>query len=93
MQTNREDVGKRYFEIRMPIAPNDEVATRVSRHFRDYYLTTAEARKSLTEYLAESNKHHFFIDGGESFEPREDEVIAAKEAAIAVSEPAPETGI
>jgi len=66
MQTNREDVGKRYFEIRMPIPPNADVAYSVSRHFRDYYLTLARARQSLTEYLANSKKHHFFIDGGEA---------------------------
>lgn len=59
MQTNREDVGKRYLEIQMPIPPNGQVALDVSQHFRDYYLTMADARKSLTEYLAGSKKASF----------------------------------
>lgn len=82
MQTNREDVGKRYYEIRMPLPPSADVANSVSRHFRDYYLAMAEARRSLTDYLAESRKHHFFIDGGEALAiDAEDESIIASEAA------------
>ncbi|WFE30083.1 hypothetical protein O7623_13235 [Solwaraspora sp. WMMD791] len=92
MQTNREDVGKRYFEIRMPIPPNAEVAERVSQRFRDYYVTMARARQSLTEYLAESNKHHFFIDGGEALAiDDEDEAILAGEAAVDRTESEPDS--
>lgn len=63
MQTNREDVGKRYLEIRVPVPPTSEVAADVSARFRSYYQTMARARASLTDYLAESDDHHFFMDG------------------------------
>lgn len=62
MQTNREDVGSRYLEIEIPVPPSREEADRVSKPFRDYYTTMAEAKEKIQEYLhgAESS-HHFFI--------------------------------
>ncbi|WP_155342285.1 hypothetical protein [Acrocarpospora corrugata] len=65
MQTNREDVGKRYLEIRIPIAPDTETAADVSQHFRDYFLTLADARSNLNNYLVSSSQHHFFVSGVE----------------------------
>jgi hypothetical protein len=65
MQTNREDVGKRYLEIRIPIAPDEDTATRVSQPFRDYFLAIADARSKLNGYLASSGEHHFFVSGVE----------------------------
>jgi hypothetical protein len=65
MQTNREDVGKRYLEIEIPIAPNAACATEVSGAFRLYYQTIATARKELVDYLNADHAHHFFVSGAE----------------------------
>jgi hypothetical protein len=65
MQTNREDVGRRYLEIEIPIAPDAETATRVSEPFRSYYLSLAEARTDLATYLQSSGAHHFFVAGAD----------------------------
>lgn len=65
MQTNREDVGKRYLEISIPIAPSAARASEVSAPFRDYYQKIAIERSKLQEYLLSSKSHHFFVSGGE----------------------------
>ena len=66
MQTNREDVGKRYLEIAIPLPPNRERADAVSKPFRDYYEKLAEARIAMRSYLASNTKHHFFVSGAEA---------------------------
>ena len=68
MQTNREDVGKRYFEIKIPVPPSREKAEEVSAAFRNYYVTLAEAREGLNSYLAEHKEHHFFVSGADDYE-------------------------
>ncbi len=68
MQTNREDVGKRYLELSIPIAPDAKRAAAVSKPFRDYYTKIAEARVGLREYLATNGQHHFFVSGAEADE-------------------------
>jgi hypothetical protein len=65
MQTNREDVGKRYLEIEIPIPSSREKADGVSRVFREYYMTIAKARTQLSNYLQSSGEHHFFVSGAE----------------------------
>jgi hypothetical protein len=65
MQTNREDVGKRFHEITIPVAPSREEALRVSKAFRDYYQTISKARIELGEYLKNVEGHHFFIAGAD----------------------------
>ncbi|MGA7705236.1 MAG: hypothetical protein WB998_10110 [Solirubrobacteraceae bacterium] len=77
MQTNREDVGKRWLEIEIPVPRTREVADRVSEPFRTYYQAIAGARESLAAYLRESDDHHFFVSGAEMVEP---EALAAGEA-------------
>lgn len=64
MQTNREDVGDRYMEIEIPVAPSAERATEISEPFRSYFLAIARAREAFREYLDKSD-HHFFVSGGE----------------------------
>lgn len=72
MQTNREDVGKRYLEIEVPIAPNAVITRDVSQPFRKYFKTIASARSELQQYLAKAESpHHFFVAGGD---PSEDKV-------------------
>jgi len=66
MQTNREDVGKRYFEIKIPVPPSREKADAVSAAFRNYYTTLADAREGLNAYLANNSDHHFFVSGADA---------------------------
>ncbi|HMT05765.1 MAG TPA: hypothetical protein PKD76_09495 [Solirubrobacterales bacterium] len=66
MQTNREDVGKRWLEIEIPVPESLELANEVSKSFRDYFSTIANARDALTEYLRTSGEHHFFVSGAEA---------------------------
>jgi hypothetical protein len=73
MQTNREDVGKRYLEIEIPIPPDIAKAEAVSAEFRDYYNSLAAARTKLQGYLALSNAHHFFVSGAEAIESADEE--------------------
>ena len=61
MQTNREDVGDRYLDIRVPIPRNAKHATEVSQPFRGYYQNLAKARDELRTYFAAEPDHHFFI--------------------------------
>ncbi|MGO8740578.1 hypothetical protein [Rhodoblastus sp.] len=68
MQTNREDVGKRYLEIEIPVPPSAERAADVSKAFRDYYQSIATARENLIAYLNKDKAHHFFVSGGEPVE-------------------------
>lgn len=54
MQTNREDVGNRYREISIPKPPTREWARRVSKPFRDYFVTLAEAKEAFVKAIEES---------------------------------------
>lgn len=65
MQTNREDVGKRYLEIEVPFPPNREKADEISDSFRSYFTTLATEREKLRNYLDVSKAHHFFISGAD----------------------------
>jgi hypothetical protein len=73
MQTNREDVGKRWLEIEIPVPGSREAADRVSEPFRTYYGAIAGARGALAAYLRDSDDHHFFVSGAE---PPDVETIA-----------------
>ena len=65
MQTNREDVGDRYLDIRVPIPRDAEHAKNVSKPFRDYYQTLAQARGEHRSYFSSAPDHHFFIGTAE----------------------------
>ncbi len=65
MQTNREDVGKRYLEIEIPVPPSRIEADRVSEAFRNYYESIANSRVALGAYLRSSGAHHFFVAGAD----------------------------
>jgi type I restriction enzyme M protein len=60
MQTNREDVGKRYLEIEIPVPERGERAMEVSEPFRQYLMSIAEGRTELDAFLR-SGSHHFFL--------------------------------
>lgn len=61
MQTNREDVGSRYEEIKLPVPPSLEVAEQMAKPFKDYYLGAQILREQLLEYLEADDKHYVFI--------------------------------
>lgn len=65
MQTNREDVGKRYLEISVPIPLSKELGETSSAEFRNYFTTVAKVREKLSTYLSEAGDHHFFVSGTE----------------------------
>lgn len=61
MQTNREDVGERYYEIRIPVPRDRSHADEVAAPFKAYYEGLATARQGLREYLELYDDHHFFL--------------------------------
>jgi hypothetical protein len=65
MQTNREDVGKRFLEIEIPLAENAIQAKDVSDSFRNYFHSLSAARNGLVDYLKSDNRHHFFVSGAD----------------------------
>lgn len=71
MQTNREDVGKRYLEISIPIPVDDVAGREASKAFRDYYTMLSGARAAFVEYLSSSKSHHFFVSGAEPPAPED----------------------
>ncbi|KQV73022.1 hypothetical protein [Rhizobium sp. Root1220] len=75
MQTNREDVGKRYLEVAIPVPPTRQRADELSKPFKTYYEKLAEARSGLQAYLNENKTHHFFVSGAEEPEITEDDGI------------------
>jgi type I restriction enzyme M protein len=75
MQTNREDVGKRYLEISIPIPRSKELSEEVSEPFRNYFTSIANARTQFATYLARSEDHHFFVSGAELPEIGDDAAI------------------
>ncbi len=79
MQTNREDVGKRYLEISIPVPPTRKRADELSKPFKTYYETLSAARGGLQDYLTKSKAHHFFVSGAEEPEITDDDGIAAED--------------
>lgn len=62
MQTNREDVGDRLYEIKIPIPKTKEKADAISKYFKNYYDTLANARIELEKNLNEDKyEHHFYL--------------------------------
>lgn len=47
MQTNREDVGKRYNEIELPVPDSEGIAKSVSAHYRLYYTSQNQIRSDF----------------------------------------------
>lgn len=84
MQTNREDVGKRYLDISIPVAMTPEVATETSEPFRRYYKAISKARTELADHLRTTGEHHFFVSGAEA--PAPDELAAAEAEGDAAEE-------
>lgn len=60
MQTNREDVGNRYLQIKIPIPISKEIGENVSKGFRNYYRDIAIARNKLNSELDASGYEYIF---------------------------------
>lgn len=76
MQTNREDVGDRYREIRLPIAPDRGTADARSEPMRAYYEGMHSLRATYLEYLEQEGRHHIFMSTAEAVEEAADGQIA-----------------
>lgn len=62
IQTNREDVGDRFFEIKIPFPVDPKKSVEISKPFREYYSALENARTQFEKNLNSSPyKHHFFI--------------------------------
>jgi type I restriction enzyme M protein len=58
MQTNREDCGERFREIRLPLPPSRDVALRASSAFRSYFTAIAKAKsKFLDDIDGDANSY------------------------------------
>ena len=63
MQTNREDVGKRMLEIKIPVPKNLEIANKYAKSFKDYYMSLEKSRKKFIKDLKSSGfEHHIFLE-------------------------------
>lgn len=65
MQTNREDVGRRMFEILIPYPQDAKFAEQIAKPFRDYYENLENARRKFIGSLAQSSfDHHIHLGEG-----------------------------
>ena len=53
MQTNREDVGNRFMEIKIPIPKSKERSLAISRPYKKYYDSLANLKKLFEEEKGE----------------------------------------
>lgn len=63
MQTNRDDVGHRYREIRIPIANTADAGREASEAFRAYYTGMAKIRKAFATALQKEGLHYLTLSG------------------------------
>jgi len=62
MQTNREDVGKRLFEIKIPVPADETIAKMYAKPFRRYYKNLERLRKKFSSDLENSDfEHHIYF--------------------------------
>ncbi len=61
MQTNREDVGDRWLEIRIPWPTDERRGSEVSAAFRAYYLGMDQLRREFVAALDRDGLHHVFL--------------------------------
>lgn len=61
MQTNREDVGRRYLEIEIPWAPDKVAADKASESFRTYYSGIEKLRTQFVRSLEATHENYVFL--------------------------------
>jgi hypothetical protein len=76
MQTNREDVGSRYREIVIPLAPTEEERREVASPFRRYYEGVAKLRTGFLKYLERDDHHHVFFTSTAASDDEEEPALA-----------------
>lgn len=63
MQTNREDVGNRVNEIRIPYPKSKGIADSYAKPFKEYYKSLEGLRSTFTRAIKASGiEHHIFLD-------------------------------
>jgi hypothetical protein len=97
MQTNREDTGRRYREIQIPMAPNRAERDEIAKPFKTYYEGTAKLREDFLAYLAKDEHHHVFLASVEAAEEDAEEagdspVLEAIPSDDALSDPDDDQG-
>ena len=65
MQTNREDVGKRFLEIKIPIPLRKEISDKISEPYKDYFKSLNEIRDKLSNSLYAVTKKYTISDSSE----------------------------
>ncbi len=75
MQTNREDVGGRYREIRLPIPSDKKIADAYSKPMRTYYEGMHHLRVGYLDYLERDGRHHIFMSTTEAVEEAAEEEL------------------
>ena len=58
MQTNREDVGKRYLEIKIPVPRKRDDADEISRPYREYFHALKDINEKLHTALKDINNSY-----------------------------------
>lgn len=61
MQTNREDVGRRYLEIEIPWPKNNEISNRLAKSFITYYEGIDSLRTNFIRALEANQNHYVFL--------------------------------
>jgi len=62
MQTNREDVGDRMLELKIPIPRNRAIADKLAEPFCAYFKELEEARRHFAKKLERSqSEHHIYL--------------------------------
>lgn len=62
MQTNREDVGKRYLEIKIPVPTSKDVATSISAPYTKYFQELKRIRTELHASISELSEKYSLKD-------------------------------
>lgn len=65
MQTNREDVGTRYREIRIPVPPDRKTADAFSSPMKKFYTGINELRTQYLAYLERDGRHHIYLSASD----------------------------
>jgi type I restriction enzyme M protein len=82
MQTNREDVGKRFLEIEIPIPKSEKIGFDISNEFREYFTTLAKARGKFAKYLSDSGDHHFYFTGASDEDAEQVDDLSLRESSL-----------
>ena len=68
MQTNREDVGKRMFEVLIPYPNTKEIADELAKPFKSYYESLERARNEFITQITNSKyDHHIHLGESTSY--------------------------